>query len=250
MNLLAMPDDKFSFNLNALRERINLACERSGRDPRTVELMAVSKRQTAAAVAALVASGIYLLGENRVQEGEQKRPQVAALLGARSADAEVTGERTGPRWELIGPLQSNKVRLAVATFEGIQTVDRPRLVERLAAAVQEQGRAPYPVLLQVNVGHDPAKHGCDPAAAADLLALAQDSGVLAVQGLMTIGALSEDETVVRRTFADLRELRDRLEQRRTCRLPVLSMGMSGDLEWAIEEGSTLIRVGTALFGKR
>ncbi len=182
-----------------------------------------------------VRAGVTCIGENRVQEAVAKRPQTTVQDGT---------------WELIGPLQSNKTRLAVRTFERIQTLDRLKLVRQLDRMAEEEGKAPYPVLMQVNVGEDPAKSGCQRGEAEQLAQAILEKENLRLQGLMTIGEFSDREEIVRPVFEDLRLLRDELETRLGVRLPELSMGMSGDLEWAIEEGSTLIRVGTALFGSR
>jgi pyridoxal phosphate enzyme (YggS family) len=179
--------------------------------------------------------GLQAVGENRVQEAAEKK--------ARCGDLKVG-------WELIGSLQTNKARLAVQVFDRIQSVDRPKLVAALQRHCEEQGKVRFPVLLQVNAGNDPAKHGADPQDVDTLLDAALAAPALDVEGLMTIAPLSDDPDVARRTFRRLREIRDGLEARRGIRLPELSMGMTSDLEIAIEEGSTLVRVGTALFGER
>lgn len=177
--------------------------------------------------------GFTAVGENRVQEAVEKRSQCPVAV----------------EWELIGHLQSNKARLAVAHFDRIQSVDSIKLINKLAQAAREVGKTQR-ILLQINAGRDPAKFGAEPEEAPDLLerALAEDS--LRVEGLMTIAPLSEDKSVARACFANLREIRDQLETRFGVKLPELSMGMSNDLEEAVAEGSTLIRVGTALFGSR
>ena len=168
-----------------------------------------------------------------MQEGIEKRAQTAAPVA----------------WELIGHLQSNKARLAVRHYERIQSVDSARLLEILDRAAEEQGKS-QAVLLQVNAGLDPAKSGVEPDGAERLLEVALGRKNLRVEGLMAIAPLSPDPAVARRTFARLREIRDRLASATGARLRELSMGMSGDLEAAIAEGSTLVRVGTALFGER
>jgi pyridoxal phosphate enzyme (YggS family) len=197
--------------------------------------MAVTKTLPAEAVEWAREAGIGTIGENRVQEAAGKRPLVRG---------------SGGFWELIGPLQSNKARMALEAFDRIQTLDRLKLVRVLDRLCREQGREAYPVLLQANVGEDPAKSGCLADDAETLAEAVMESGNLHLQGLMTIGEFTTEEAVVRKTFSSLRGLRDRLEISCGTSLPVLSMGMTGDLEWAIEEGSTLIRVGTALFGAR
>jgi pyridoxal phosphate enzyme (YggS family) len=157
--------------------------------------------------------------------------------------------RAANRWELIGHLQSNKARLAATHFARIQSVDSPKLLLHLDRAAGELGRR-LPVLLQINAGHDPNKFGAGPADAPRLLEAALARPHLQIGGLMTIAPLSDDPDVARRTFASLRELRDQLAGQFAVPLPELSMGMTADLDAAIAEGSTLVRVGTALFGAR
>jgi pyridoxal phosphate enzyme (YggS family) len=156
---------------------------------------------------------------------------------------------TPMRWELIGHLQSNKAKLAATHFDRIQSIDSEKLLNALDRAAGELGRK-LPVLLQINAGQDPAKFGAEPADAPRLLDLALAKPHLQVDGLMTIAPLSEDPAVARRTFANLRAIRDDLATRTGAPLRELSMGMSGDLEAAVAEGSTLVRIGTALFGPR
>jgi pyridoxal phosphate enzyme (YggS family) len=153
------------------------------------------------------------------------------------------------RWELIGHLQSNKARQAVELFDRVQSVDRAKVLTALDRAAGEQGRR-LAILLQVNAGNDPAKFGVDPDAAPALLEQALTLPHLRVEGLMTIAPLSDDPGIARHTFARLREIRDDLVKRFGLPLDELSMGMSGDLDAAIAEGSTLVRVGSALFGAR
>jgi pyridoxal phosphate enzyme (YggS family) len=187
------------------------------------------------------------VGENRVQEAAAKRPLVAATLAANTPPV------PAPRWELIGHLQSNKSRLAAETFDRIQTVDTDKLARHLGRAAAEFGRS-LAVLLQVNAGNDPAKFGCEPEAAARLLEAALAESALRVEGFMTIAPLGANEVETaehaRRTFANLRAIRDDLASRFGVALPELSMGMSGDLEIAVAAGSTCVRVGTALYGSR
>ena len=214
--------------------RIADACARADRAPEDVTLVAVSKTVAAEALRDAVAAGLDLLGENRVQEGVAKAPEVP-----------------GARWQLIGPLQSNKARRALEVFESIQTVDSVDLARRLDRLVPEvrPGRR-YPVLLQVNVDLDPAKAGF----AADELEAALDELLalphLAVDGLMTVGRLTGDPAEARRTFRGLRELSERIRGRWPGLGPELSMGMTDDFELAVEEGATIVRVGRALFGER
>lgn len=214
--------------------RIAAAADRAGRDPAGVTLVAVSKTVPAERVRAAVAAGLTVLGENRVQEGEAKRAQVA-----------------GATWHLLGPLQANKARRAVAAFDVVESVgslDLARRLDRIAGELRP-GR-PLPVLLQVNVAGDPAKAGFGEAEVeAALPALALLPG-LRLEGLMTIGRLVPTAAEARPTFVALRRLSDRLRKRSSGLGPALSMGMSDDFEVAVEEGATIVRVGRALFGER
>jgi PLP dependent protein len=218
-------------------DRINDACMRVGRERTEVTLVAVSKTVPADALRYAVAAGIDLFGENRVQEGAAKAAEVP-----------------GARWHLIGPLQSNKARHAVETFEFIQTVDSIDLARRLDRLVGEirPGRR-LPVLIQVNVDLDPAKAGVAPDRVEEILevvALA-DLPSIDVRGLMTVGRLTANASEARHTFRALRELSTRLREHWLTSLgPELSMGMTDDFEIAVEEGATIVRVGRAIFGQR
>ncbi|MFM7751407.1 MAG: YggS family pyridoxal phosphate-dependent enzyme [Opitutaceae bacterium] len=232
--------EEFSARVDAIRARIAAACQQVGRDPADVELMAVTK--THPPEAALLAAGKRLrsVGENRVQEGATKRAACAAAA-------------PGLRWELIGHLQSNKARLAAENFDRIQSVDSVKLVRHLARAAADNHRV-LAVLLQINAGHDPAKFGAETTDAPSLLEAALAEPALRVDGLMTIAPLGatpeETAELARRTFDALRTIRDELAARFGRPLPELSMGMTGDLEPAVAAGSTIVRVGTALFGAR
>lgn len=233
--------DSFFAHLTELKGRLGAACAAAGRSPEEVKLLAVTKTHPADAAVFAARAGLSAVGENRVQEGAAKRP-LAAAAGAGAL-----------RWELIGHLQSNKARLAAETFDRIQSVDTDKLVRHLDRAAGELGR-PLAVLLQVNAGRDPAKFGCEPEDAPRLLDAALAAPNLRVEGFMAIAPLgaSAGETAehARRTFAALRELRDTLAASRGVALPELSMGMSGDLDFAVAAGSTCVRVGTALYGSR
>lgn len=214
--------------------RIAAACARAGRDPAEVRLVAVSKTVPAERLRAAVAAGLTTLAENRVQEGEAKAPEVP-----------------GATWHLVGPLQGNKVRRALATFRVLQAIDSLELAERvsrLAAEVRPGERVP--ILLQVNVDADPAKAGFDPTRLAATLAALADLPNLELRGLMTVGRLVETAAAARPTFAALRDLAGRLRAAEPRLGPDLSMGMTDDYEVAIEEGATIVRVGRALFGDR
>lgn len=225
--------ETFRARADALLARIAEQCRAAGRNPQEVTLLPVTKTHPAAAVDYAARHGLAAVGENRVQEAVDKQAQTTAAV----------------RWELIGHLQSNKAKLAVAHFGRIQSVDSEKLLNVLDRAAGELGRK-LPILLQVNAGNDPAKFGAEPGDAPRLLDLALAKPHLQVDGLMTIAPLSDNPAVARRTFANLRAIRDQLAVRTGAPLRELSMGMSGDLEAAITEGSTLVRVGSALYGAR
>lgn len=225
--------DTFRQRTGTMLQQIASACQRAGRNPAEVSLLPVTKTHPAVAAEYVARFGLPAVGENRVQEAVDKRAQTTATL----------------RWELIGHLQTNKARLAATHFDRIQSVDSEKLIVALNRAATGLGRK-LPMLLQINAGHDPAKFGAEPDAAPRLLELALAQPGLQVDGLMTIAPLSDDPAVAHRTFANLRLIRDGLTVRFGLPLRELSMGMSGDLEAAIAEGSTQVRIGTALFGPR
>jgi pyridoxal phosphate enzyme (YggS family) len=215
-------------------ESIGEASARVGRDPAGVSLVAVSKTVPAERLVAAVAAGLTTLGENRVQEGEAK----AALV-------------PGATWHLIGPLQSNKAKRALATFAVIESVDSIELAERLdRLAGDVRLNALVPILVQVNVDRDPAKAGLEPDDLERGLERLDTCRRLDVRGLMTVGRLVDDPEAARPTFVALRRLSDRIRLRWSGLGPDLSMGMSDDYPIAIEEGATIVRVGRALFGDR
>ena len=220
-------------NLAAVQSRIAAACGRSGRHPAEVTLLAVSKNHPAEAVAEAVGLGLTTFGENRVQEAKAKIP----LSPSRA------------RWHFIGHLQSNKARDAAALFGTIESVDSLALAEELQKQAEKQAKT-LKVLLEVNVAGESSKFGWVPDQLFESLGAFHALPRLELHGLMTIAPYATDAEKVRPVFRRLRELRDRCADRLGAPLPVLSMGMSGDLEVAIEEGATIVRVGTALFGPR
>lgn len=217
-----------------VRGRIAAAERRSGRAPGAVTLIGVVKTLPAETVAAAVQAGLADLGENRVQEAELHQQSVA---------------RTAARWHMIGHLQGNKAGKAVERFDLVHGVDDAGLAEALGRRARGAGRV-LPVLIEVNVSGEASKFGADPSALPELLERAAAIEGIEVQGLMTVGAPVERPEDARPGFAMLRTLRDAGEKRLGRTLPHLSMGMSGDYEVAVEEGATLVRVGTALFGER
>jgi pyridoxal phosphate enzyme (YggS family) len=220
-------------NLTRIRSRIDQACERSGRQPDSVRLMAVSKNQPPERVAEAASAGLTLFGENRIQDAKVKIPLCPGQL----------------EWHFIGHLQSNKSRDAVSLFQVVQGVDSLALAEELQKQALKQARS-LPILLEVNVAGESSKFGWNPDRLLAELPQLNALNRLEVHGLMTIAPYAVDPEQVRPIFRRLRELRDRCTDLLGAPLPVLSMGMSGDLEVAIEEGATLVRVGTALFGER
>jgi pyridoxal phosphate enzyme (YggS family) len=224
---------EFTSRADAVIARISRACEKAGRPADGVQLLAVTKSHPAQAAQYAARYGLKAVGENRVQEGVEKRALAKAPLS----------------WELIGHLQSNKARVAAQNFERIQSVDSAKLLEILDRVARELGKK-QAVLLQVNAGLDPAKSGIEPDGAQALLERALVLPNIRVDGLMTIAPLSGDPDVARRTFENLRAIRDSLRSSTGAALGELSMGMSGDLEAAVIAGSTIVRVGSALFGAR
>jgi PLP dependent protein len=223
--------------------RVAAACERTGRDPRDVTLVAVSKTVDVERLRAAVAAGLHTLAENRVQEAATKVPVVA-----------------GATWHLVGHLQANKARRAIELFAVIQSVDCVELAERLdriaAELVAASPDAPrpwpdrLPVLLQVNVDGDPAKAGFGPDDLRVALPRLVRLSRLRLDGLMTVGRLVPEPEDARATFIALRRLSDELREHEERLGAALSMGMSDDFEVAVEEGATIVRVGRALFGER
>jgi pyridoxal phosphate enzyme (YggS family) len=222
---------EFQARLERVEERIAAACARCGRARAEVKLVAVSKTKPAAAVIEAANAGLVRFGENRIQEAQAKIPLCPGNL----------------EWHLIGHLQSNKARIAASgLFRMIHSVDSQKLLE----ALDLYAAVPLPVLIQVNLAGESSKSGCAPDAAAALIHAANRCAKVEVHGLMTIPPVAPDPEKARIHFSNLRMLRDRLERETGTPLPELSMGMSHDLEVAIEEGATLIRVGSDLFGTR
>jgi len=213
--------------------RISEAERRSGRPGGSVELVAVSKNNAAGVIREAVDAGQTLFGENRVQEALPKISELPGFL----------------RWHFIGHLQSNKIRRMLPSFELIHGVDSPDLARDIDRVAAECGLFPK-VLLEVNVSGESSKHGFAPHELENSLEELLELPRLQVEGFMTMAPLAPDPEASRPFFASLRELRDRMASAAGIPLPVLSMGMSGDYAVAIEEGATLVRVGSAIFGGR
>jgi len=220
-------------NLQAVRARIAAACVAAGRSVDSVQLLAVSKTWPAASVRAAAAAGQRAFGESYVQEAVDKAAELAEL----ELD-----------WHFIGPLQSNKTRPVAENFAWVHSVERLKIAERLAAQ-RPPALPPLQICVQVNISGETSKSGCNPDQAAALAHAVVRLPGLRLRGLMAIPEPSEDFLVQRSRFASLRQLRDRLNGD-GLGLDTLSMGMSHDLEAAIMEGATLVRVGTAIFGER
>ena len=221
-------------NLAHLHEQITEACRRANRPESEVALMAVTKVHPVERLLEAYAAGQRLFGENRVQEFQEKSSKVKHLPGA--------------EFHLIGPLQSNKTAKAAELFDAIDAVDSLKIAQRLNTAAATLGKK-LPVLVEVKLSHEESKHGLAPEELPGLLAAMDELESIATVGLMTVPPWSEDAEVARPYFRKLRELRDE-SVARFPRVTQLSMGMSNDFIVAIEEGSTCIRVGTALFGRR
>ena len=220
-------------NLEVIRRRIKTACDRCDREPNSLTLLAVSKTQPPETVNAAAGLGLLIFGENKVQEAKAKIPLCSGRL----------------RWHFIGHLQSNKCRDAVQLFQMIQSVDSLSLAQEINKRAGEAGKT-MPVLLEVNLAGEASKFGYQPAALlADLKAI-NALPRIEIHGLMTVPPWAPDAESSRPHFRRLRQLKAECEQELGAPLPHLSMGMSGDFEVAIEEGATMVRIGTALFGPR
>ncbi len=246
-------------NLRWVRERIEAAARAAGRDPAQVRLVCVTKGVSVERIREAVAAGVREIGENRVQEAREKR----VLLGTVPF-----GDSPLLRWHLVGRLQRNKVKLAVGLFDVIHSVDSLELIGELEKQLMlrqaQHERGPLELLIQVNVSGEPTKGGCRPEEAEALAEHVLKTKSLKWAGLMTMAPYSEDPESARPVFRQLRELRDKLEEhfgdcfvgpsgppRNDIRRRLeLSMGMSGDFETAVQEGATMVRVGTAIFGEK
>jgi len=228
-----MDSDTLKRNVAEVRERIAEACRRSGRDPSEVRLVAVTKTVGADVARALVRLGVTDIGENRVQEAARKREELAGL---------------DVRWHMIGHLQTNKAKHALRLFDLIHSVDSVRVAEALDKRAASQGRT-VPVLVQVSVSGEATKHGVAAAAAVDEVRRIAAFPALRVRGLMTMAPFVDDPETVRPVFVRLRELADEIRALAIPQVEMahLSMGMTQDYEAAVEEGATLVRIGTALF---
>ena len=223
-------ESQLAKNLAAVRARIKQAASRAGRNADDIKLVAVSKTHSATVLTEAIAAGIHSLGENKVQEGHEKIPVVG---------------RENAEWHLIGHLQSNKARKAVQLFDVIESLDSLELAERLERICLEEGRAALPVFVQIDFAKEETKSGVTEKELPELFEFLQGCKVLKFDGLMIVPPYFDEPEEVRPYFQKLCSIRDKI-------LPngELSMGMSHDFEIAIEEGATVVRIGTAIFGER
>jgi pyridoxal phosphate enzyme (YggS family) len=222
-----------SANFNAVQQRIAAACARAGRDPGSVMLLPVSKGHSPEIISAAAQLGLAIFGENKVQEAKAKIPLCPGRL----------------RWHMIGHLQTNKCRDAVDLFDMVQTVDSLRLAEELNKRADQASKR-IAILLEVNAVGEASKFGYRPEQLLAELNQLNALPRLEIQGVMTMPPWSPEPEKVRPIFRQLRELKEQCEQILGAPMPHLSIGMSGDFEVAIEEGATIVRIGTALFGER
>jgi PLP dependent protein len=221
--------DDLRTRFERIQNKINLAAKRAKRQPEEIKLIAVSKTQPVEVLQTAIETGISVFGENKVQEAENKIAQIG-----RKAE-----------WHLVGHLQSNKARKAAKLFDVIHSIDSPELARRLERICQEEGRAHLPVLIQVDLAGEQAKSGVSENDLPDLVNFLTTYATIKLEGFMILPPFFDDAEKTRPYFQRLREIRDDF-------LPggELSMGMSGDFEVAVEEGATIVRVGTAIFGER
>ena len=222
-------------NWERVKRRVEAAAGRAGRTPGEITVVAVSKTVPAEKIRAAVEAGVTHIGENRVQEAWRKFQELGAVA----------------TWHLVGHLQTNKVKRALQFFDVIQSVDSLHLAQELERRCEQLGRN-VEVLIEVKTSDEPTKFGIPPEDTADLVAAIARMPHLKLTGLMTVGKFTPVEEEVRRCFRILSELREELNRKAAYPEPLvhLSMGMSGDFEWAIEEGATIVRIGTAIFGPR
>lgn len=234
----ALTEEDLRRNLAAIRARIDAACARSGRDPQEVRLLPVSKTVEVERLRLAYAAGVREMGENKVQEAHGK------WQAMREAMPDL-------RWCLIGHLQTNKAKFVAEFASEFHALDSLRVAQALDTRLQALGRS-LDVLVQVNTSGEASKFGLEPAEVVPFVQALPAFGALKVRGLMTLAMHTTEEAQVRRCFVLLRQLRERLQQETAYggAIAQLSMGMSGDFEWAVEEGSTTVRVGQAIFGAR
>jgi len=229
-------DEIIRTNLQTIQQRIEKACDRAGRNPEEVKLLLATKTVSVGKIQIAIDEGYHLLGENKVQEAAEKHEKLVSQP---------------VKWHMIGHLQTNKVKHVLKFADVIQSVDRMRLARRLQNRCEFDGRE-IDVFIQINTSYEESKFGVAPEKAIDFIKQVHDMPRLHIKGLMTIGILSSKDEKVRDCFKLLHEIQQKAQALNLPRASFdeLSMGMSNDLELAIEEGSTMVRVGTAVFGER
>ncbi len=226
--------DRITGRVKIVREEINKACDKCGRSPEEITLVAVTKTVDQERIRAAIVAGLRVFGENYIQEAREKIPSIAEPV----------------EWHFIGHLQRNKAKYAVRLFDVVETVDNVKLAGELQKRAEAIKRI-QPVLVQVNVSGEETKSGITPEELPDLLKFIGRSSSLEFRGLMTMPPYFADPELARPYFRKLRELRDKMAERFPSLIfKELSMGMSGDFAVAIEEGATIVRIGTAIFGER
>jgi pyridoxal phosphate enzyme (YggS family) len=222
-------------NLERIREEIEKACQKLGRSPSEVKILAATKTRTPEEIFQAYEAGIRLFGENRVQEAREKLPKLPPMPGA--------------SWHMIGHLQSNKVKYAVKLFDCIESLDRKSLVDELVKRLRKEEKR-IDALIEVKLSPEETKHGCPPEKVEELVEYTLNFNEINLIGFMTVPPYYEELELVRPYFMRLREIRDKMEEKFKRSFPELSMGMSHDFKVAVEEGATIVRIGTALFGPR
>lgn len=221
--------------INEVRERIRRACEKAGRDPSSVSLMLVTKFIDPALIREAYDCGMRLFGENRVQELAEKIDLLPKDI----------------RWHMIGRLQTNKVKYIAGRVECIQSLDRIELAREIESQAAKKGVAEVPCLIEINSSGEPQKGGLAAEQAGEFLAALKPGGPIRIKGLMTVGPMTDSEKAVREAFRKMKRLQEELKARHPGHSwDLLSMGMSNDFETAVEEGSTMVRVGSLVFGPR
>jgi pyridoxal phosphate enzyme (YggS family) len=221
-------------NLQRVLDRIAQSATKCGRDPKDIQLVAVSKTISPEMINQGIAAGIKIIGENKVQEAKNKKEFVDPV-----------------EWHMVGHLQTNKVKHAIQIFDKIQAVDSFRLAEEINKRCRAEDKK-MPVLVEVNTSGESSKFGCEPDEAAELVAQVSELAYLKIEGLMTIGLFTDQMDLVRPCFIKLRNISEQIKSMHLNGVSMvdLSMGMSADYEVAIEEGATIVRIGTAIFGPR
>lgn len=239
---------------NQAKLEIAAAAEAAGRNASEVQILLATKTVEADRIIEAIKAGAGLIAENRVQEALRKLPELKEHLCQQELNTIDEHElKTCARQHFIGHLQSNKIKDLLTFASMLHSLDRASLAIKLNKALEQNSLdapVPFPVLIQVNTSGEESKYGIDPAEALQLVETVHELPMLELRGFMTIGLFSDDRDAVRKSFADLRIIRDNAQERCACHFPELSMGMSGDYDLAIAEGATIVRLGSRVFGSR